>query len=86
MNENWCALLIAIQLPVTPERAFEILNNDKGKDSSNKWVTAEDVEDMKKLKKQGVSYPELAEMYGLNPTLICRYVKGRWRADAKIQA
>lgn len=83
MDENWCALFIAIQLPVTPERAFEILNNDKGKKSSNKWVTDKDVEDMKKLKKQGVTYPELAEMYGLNPTLICRYVKGRWRANAK---
>ncbi|MBE6067974.1 MAG: hypothetical protein E7211_09825 [Clostridium lundense] len=71
MNENWCALCIAIIKNTTPEQAFEYYLN--GKRGVNKTLTNEDVLDMIKFKNEGMTYKEIGQMYGSNwNTVRCR--------------
>lgn len=71
MNDNWCALCISILKEVTPEMAFELLENpgtQEGKPmryKKNRTITNDDVADMVKLKETH-SYSEIGEMYGMS--------------------
>ena len=74
MNNNWAALCVSILKGVLPEVAFSILNNPDIKDYG-KAFTDEDTRDMVELKKQGLTYKEIADIYGLNKGVIFRRIK-----------
>lgn len=69
MNDNWCALCISILKNVTPEMAFELLDNVGTKKPMKykkyKTITIDDVADMVKLKETN-TYKQIAEMYGMS--------------------
>ncbi|WP_034849678.1 hypothetical protein [Clostridium hydrogeniformans] len=76
--ENLLALHIAIQHKTTQERAFAMLDNliDTGK-LRKKYVKlkGEDTKDMIELRKQGLLIKEIAEIYGVCDSNICRRIK-----------
>lgn len=74
MEENWCALFIATQFVVTPEQAFEIFDNGK-KNPQNRDITKEDQLQIERLRKQGIKYSEIGEMYGLSTNAVYRRIK-----------
>ena len=73
MNENWCTLAIAVfyRSPCTIEQAGELYTN--GKFFRNKRPK-EDIEDMIKLRKQGLKFKEIAEIFCLNQSTVCNLV------------
>lgn len=60
LRDNIAALYIAIlgQDIRTPEQAFSVLERAPYK------LTDEDIEDIIKMQKQGITYKEIADMYG----------------------
>lgn len=84
MVENWCAFIIAIELNVTVEQAFILYW--KGKLSRHdRCITKEDVEDMREMKKQGMSYAAIGEIYGITASSACQRIKGRNRNKIKFE-
>ncbi|EPY6492370.1 helix-turn-helix domain-containing protein [Clostridium sporogenes] len=73
MNENWYTLAIAIfyKRPCTMEQAIELYNN--GKLARNKRPK-EDIEDMIKLRQQGLKFKEIAEIFCLTPSTVRNFV------------
>ncbi len=73
MDKNWCALLIAIlrEKPCTREQAAELY--DKGTLFRNKRPK-EDIEEMIRLRKQGLKFKEIAEIFCLDPSTVCTLV------------
>lgn len=69
VNENWYALIIASQFPVTVEQAFKILDRGKNftkrKDNYTKF-TKEELQQMEKLKSKGYTYRQIGELYGIS--------------------
>jgi len=59
---NYYAMAVAILAECSVETAFEKLLSDHP-DRVKSCYTPEDVEDMRKLKAEGVSWPELGEIY-----------------------
>ena len=61
MNENWCALCIAILNPqaATVEKAFELF--EKGKINKRSRMSKKDIEDAIKLKEE-MTYVELGQI------------------------
>ncbi|NFQ84150.1 hypothetical protein FDG04_02230 [Clostridium sporogenes] len=81
MNENWCALCIAILNPqaATVEKAFELF--EKGKLNKRARMLKKDLEDAIKLKKE-MTYAELGKIYGRTDSGIChlmtKYKEGKY--------
>ena len=81
--ENIIALHLAIEHNKPPEIAFKILDKmlDKGKKFkfTNKFYnynwTLEDAEDMQKLKKEGLSYGAIGELYGISNSATIHILK-----------
>ncbi|NHL36667.1 hypothetical protein FDE95_08570 [Clostridium botulinum] len=73
MNENWCTLAIAIfyKRPCTMEQAIELYNNGK---LARKKRLKEDIEDMIKLRQQGLKFKEIAEIFCLTQSTVCNLV------------
>ncbi|MHB9950745.1 hypothetical protein CF055_17180 [Clostridium botulinum] len=73
MDKNWCTLLIAIlrEKPCTREQAAELY--DKGTLFRNKRPK-EDIEEMIRLRKQGLKFKEIAEIFCLVPSTVCTLV------------
>jgi hypothetical protein len=74
MNDNWAALCVSIVKGVSPEVAFLLLNNPGIKNYGYAF-TDEDTKDMVEFKKQGLTYKEIADIYGLNKDMIFRRIK-----------
>lgn len=74
MEENWCALFIATQYIVTPEQAFQIYWDGKKKKYAND-IDKNEVFDMIKLKKDGLKYKEIGEMYGISSNAVYRRIE-----------
>lgn len=77
--ENLLALLIAIEKECPPEVAFKYLDKylesgDYKKKPRFKW-TDKDIEDVIKLKNQGITQKEISSYYGLEESGMCRIVK-----------
>lgn len=66
---GYAALAASILLQCPPDRAFEKLDG-----KVNHKVSQAEIEDMIKLKAEH-SYSQLAEMFGMNPGAICKYIK-----------
>lgn len=71
MNECWCAFALALisQNYLTPEKAFERLDNGKPKkrawyDAPHKEITRQDVEDMIRMK-ETMTYKDIGKIYGM---------------------
>ncbi|MBN3379278.1 hypothetical protein CF088_11420 [Clostridium botulinum] len=73
MDKNWCALLIAAlrEKPCTREQAIQLY--DTGKLSKNR-KSKEDIEDMIKLREQGLKFNEIAEIFCSDPSTVCKLV------------
>ena len=62
--DNWSALLIAIFQEIEPNKALQMVGisvKDKT-DNKRKW-TAEDIEDIAKLREQGLKWNEIAQIF-----------------------
>lgn len=70
MNENWCALCIAIILKTPPETAFQIL--DIGQRNRKSVLDFDDTRYMIKLKSEGLTYKQIGDMYGISDTAVCK--------------
>lgn len=66
MKENWYALLIATQLPVTVEQAFMKLH--EGKKLKKRRYIPDDTElsKMQNLRDEGMSYEKIGTIYGIS--------------------
>lgn len=62
LRYNIAALTIAILSNKTPEQAFAVLTEE----SMTKVYSDKDVIDMVRFQKQGMTYREIGEMYGIN--------------------
>lgn len=74
MKENYYALLICILRPVTIEQGFDMLDGKITK-AQNKSIDSCDVEDMIRMKQQGMTHREIGEMYGLSEEAVYRRIK-----------
>lgn len=59
---NYYAMAVAILSKCSVETAFEKIQSDHP-DTVRPQFTSEDIEDMRKLKAEGVSWPELSRIY-----------------------
>lgn len=71
---NYYALVISIIGDCMPETAFEKVQSEKPSKVRNR-ITNDDIEDMAKLRAQGLTLKDLGEIYGIDPTVICRRLK-----------
>lgn len=74
MNENWCALCVSILKNVTPEQAFQYLEEEPRNIKYNSTLTELDILDMIELKKE-CTYVELGQMYGISANAVFRRIK-----------
>lgn len=81
-DEGYIALAICIVRGVSPQHAFEILNNPTTQ-SNRKW-TEEDIELVCEYKRQGCSYKEIAELMNTTRSTIQR-MWVYWNKTGKIK-
>lgn len=74
MEENWCALAIAILLKQPPETSFQILEEGK-KNQGRSALDCKDTLDMISFREQGLTYREIGEMYGLKEYVVYKRIK-----------
>jgi len=72
LGENYFTLFIAVVFPeyIIPEKAFKIVEN--GKPIMKFALANEDIEDVIKLKRQGLKWTEISDIYGVSPDYLCR--------------
>lgn len=75
---NYYALTVTILAKCSVETAFEKLQADHP-DSIQHSITKNDVAIMRRLKEQGMSYPEIAAMYGVPWTTVYGRLRSRNR-------
>ncbi|QXE19983.1 hypothetical protein B5S50_14765 [Clostridium sp. 001] len=78
MNENWYALIIASQFPVTVEQAFQILDRGKriiGRKKKHVKLTVKDLMEMERLRNQGFTYRSIGEIFGMSMNATFRRLK-----------
>lgn len=61
MNENWCALYLAIVCEYLPEDALKAVG--EARPIRHEWVR-EDIEDIIAYRKQGMPWKAIGEIYG----------------------
>ena len=83
LNENWYALIIASQFPVTVEQAFRILDRGKRITSKRVKLTNEDLIKMERLRDEGFTYEKIGEMYGMTMNAVYTRLK-RFRGKVKM--
>lgn len=74
MDENYAALAVSILTGCTPEMAFERLEQGA---VTGKTITRDDVNDMKLFKARGMTYKEIAVMYGVPWTTVYGRIRPR---------
>lgn len=74
MNENWYVFLICILKPVTIEQGFDLLDGKISK-VQNTSISRSDVEDMIRMKQQGMTHRAIGELYGLSEEATYRRIK-----------
>lgn len=70
MDFNWYALALSIINNVLPEQAFSLLENGK---TTKKYNTV-NLEDMIKLRQQGMTYKAIGEIYGIKESAVCKRI------------
>jgi len=67
LKENWYALLIASQRPVSIEQALRMMNEESiGKKKKYSKFTQDEVEYMQSLRNEGYTYRQIGEMYDIS--------------------
>ena len=74
MKENYYALLICILRPVTIEQSFDMMDG-KVAQTKNLVITSEDIEDMIRMKQQGMTHREIGEYCGISEEATYRRIK-----------
>jgi ATP-dependent protease Clp ATPase subunit len=74
MKENYYALLICILKPATVEQSFNILEGKVTK-VQNKWIRKDDVEDMIRMKQQGMTYEAIGKLFGLKKDAVHKRIE-----------
>jgi hypothetical protein len=74
VKENYYALLICILKPVTVEQSFDLYEGRITK-VQNKSISKDDVEDMIRMKQQGMTHREIGSFYGLSEEATYRRIK-----------
>jgi predicted DNA-binding protein (UPF0251 family) len=82
MKENYYALLICILKPVTIEKGFDLLNGKMTK-VQNKSISLQDVEDMIRMKQQGMTYKAIGELFGLKKDAVHKRIQ-RYREKVAV--
>jgi predicted DNA-binding protein (UPF0251 family) len=83
MKENYYALLICILRPVTIEQSFEMMEG-KVAQIQNVTITSEDIEDMIRMKLQGMTHREIGECYGISEEATYRRIK-RYKEKKEVE-
>lgn len=78
MGENYYALAISIIKGLPPEQSFELLSTGRVKQKCN----PDETEDLVKLKDQGMTYEEVAEIFGISADTAYRRI---YRAKRRLQ-
>lgn len=73
MDENYCALYIAIIKECNVEDAFRLYHYGHKKVVYNK--NGEEIENMIKLKNQGYTYQQIGDIYGIARNTVCEKIK-----------
>ncbi|WP_090445258.1 hypothetical protein [Natronincola peptidivorans] len=73
LQDNYSTLLIAIFCNCSIETAFRKLDNPNSKKPAQ--LTQNDVEDMYKLKLQGLTYKEIGEIYYIDQHVVFKRIK-----------
>lgn len=71
-SENLYVLYIAIEKKLSVEKAFELYETGM---VAKKKISKNDVEDMHQLKKNGLTYREIGEIYAVNEDTIYRRLR-----------
>jgi DNA invertase Pin-like site-specific DNA recombinase len=74
VKENYYALLICILKPVTIEQGFDLLDG-RITHRNNMAITSEDIEDMIRMKQQGMTHREIGSFYGISEEAAYRRIK-----------
>lgn len=74
MKETYYALLIAILTPCTPEQAFGLMESGEKKHVDS-WIRTEMLKEMIRLKKQGLTYQQIGDIYGLGKDDVFKRIK-----------
>lgn len=74
MKENYYALLVCILRPVTIEKSFDLLDGKITK-KNNTSISKKDIEDMIRMKQQGMTFEAIGEVYGLTRGAVYRRIK-----------
>jgi hypothetical protein len=74
MKENYYALLICILKPVTIEQGFDMLDG-RITNRNNMAITDDDIEDMVRMKNQGMTHREIGQVYGITEEAAYRRIK-----------
>jgi uncharacterized LabA/DUF88 family protein len=83
MEENWAAFYIAIQLPVSPEQAFNLYWNGREKKLCNRELTEADTKEMIKLK-ETMTYKQIAERYGISDRAVIERMRYYYKKNKDV--
>jgi DNA invertase Pin-like site-specific DNA recombinase len=73
MEENFCALAISILKDCTPEQAFDLYYD--GFTKLDRSAIKEETMDMVALKAQGMTYAQIAEIFGMKWATVGKRLK-----------
>lgn len=71
---NYYALVVSIIGNCIPETAFEKIQSETPSTVKNR-LSDEDFKDMAKMREEGMFLKDIGEIYGIDPTIICRRLK-----------
>lgn len=71
MNDGIAALLLVILGDYTTEEAFAIVEGRKTKGRKRRAWTREELDDITKLREEGVTWKEIADMFGVGKNGVC---------------
>ncbi|MDF2841652.1 MAG: hypothetical protein K0R00_78 [Herbinix sp.] len=75
MKENYYALLICILRPVSIERSLQMMVDEEFTRQRDENINDEDIESMIKMKKSGMTYGKIGEIFGLAESATYRRIK-----------
>ena len=75
VKENYYALLICLVRPYTIDQSLRMMLDGKFSEKRNMTVKKDDVEDMIRMKQQGMTHQAIGEIYGLSEEATYRRIK-----------
>jgi len=76
MKENYYALLICILRPdYSIDRSLQAMMDEVITKKRNTSITKKDIEDMIRMKEQGMTYEKIGQLYGLSKDAVFKRIK-----------